>query len=229
MLVRYAKKFMSIFGTTYNCEASFSTLSMIKTEQRSRLSNESLMTLMCVDSDLCPFHLYVPNQKIYIKKLFFFSAAVQSASSLQPAFLPSTFGHPCFIGKAFVNFDFGATFPDLIMCLSLLQYRQYVALLDGDLDHVRTISDLYSRVLDALENMIFAPVSTLSYMTPKGPVRVQIMPQAIKGPKSVPICTLPYENETIVQISILDVKYPEDSDYVLSQLIHLDLFAAITD
>ena len=134
-----------------------------------------------------------------------------------------------FIGKAFVNFDFGATFPDLIMCLSLLQYRQYVALLDGDLDHVRTISDLYSRVLDALENMIFAPVSTLSYMTPKGPVRVQIMPQAIKGPKSVPICTLPYENETIVQISILDVKYPEDSDYVLSQLIHLDLFAAITD
>ena len=54
LLTRYAKQIISMFGTTYNCEASFSRLNLIKTEQRSRLSNECLTNLMSVDANYLP-------------------------------------------------------------------------------------------------------------------------------------------------------------------------------
>ena len=132
-----------------------------------------------------------------------------------------------FIAKNFGRFDFGATYPDIVMCLSSLQYLKYVAMLDGNLAIVDTILGLFDRTVDALENMSFAPLNVLDYKTYKGEVTVAIMPQAVKGPKPVPICINPFRNGTMVQISVLDVKYPNNSKYVYEQLKHLDEFVAI--
>ena len=54
-LVSTAKKFNSIFGTTYACESAFSRLSYIKNKSRTRLTNENLDALMRVNKK------YVPN------------------------------------------------------------------------------------------------------------------------------------------------------------------------
>ena len=132
-----------------------------------------------------------------------------------------------FIEKNFVILDFGATYPDMFMCLSFLQYLKYIALVDGHLDTVADISRLYVKALEALENMSIAPLDVFHYMTYKGKISVAIMPQAVKGPKPVPICITPFENGTMVQISVLDVKYPKNSKYVYEQLKHLDEFVAI--
>ena len=128
-----------------------------------------------------------------------------------------------FIGKNFVRFDFGSTYPDIVMCLSLLQYLKYVALLDANLDLVSDILQLHKKAVEAMAKMNIAPVNRFDFNAPKGLLTVYILPQVSKGPIMVPICTLPYSKGTIVQISVLDVKYPMDRDYVLAQMKNLKL------
>ena len=128
-----------------------------------------------------------------------------------------------FIRKSFASFDYGATFPDIALCLSFLQYLKYMALLDANLDLAADFSKLLHRAVEALENMKISPVNVLDFTTPKGFLRVLIMPQATKGPNSVPICTLPSMNRSVVQISVLDVLSPMDPDYVLAVMTLLKL------
>ena len=57
LLIKYLKRIVSIYGTTYNCEASFSRLNLIKTEQRSRVSNKSLTNLMSIETCSLPYFI----------------------------------------------------------------------------------------------------------------------------------------------------------------------------
>lgn len=132
-----------------------------------------------------------------------------------------------FVGKSFADFDFGATYPDIVMCLSILQFLEYRALIDNRLDHVDYVSKIYDRAMKAIGTMNIIPVSAFDYKRKKGQVTVAIMQQAKKGPNPVPINIIPFENGSLVQISILDVEDPEDIDLVLDQVKHLDVFAKI--
>ena len=52
-LRKVALHILTMFGSTYNCEAAFSTMNIIKTKYRSRLTNEHLQ--MCMRMALTPF------------------------------------------------------------------------------------------------------------------------------------------------------------------------------
>ncbi len=52
-LRKVALHILNMFGSTYNCEAAFSTMNIIKTKYRSRLTNEHLH--MCMRIALTPF------------------------------------------------------------------------------------------------------------------------------------------------------------------------------
>ncbi len=52
-LRKVALHILTMFGSTYNCEAAFSTMNIIKTKYRSRLTNEYLH--MCMRIALTPF------------------------------------------------------------------------------------------------------------------------------------------------------------------------------
>ncbi len=52
-LRKVALHILTMFGSTYNCEAAFSTMNIIKTKYRSRLTNEHLH--MCMRIALTPF------------------------------------------------------------------------------------------------------------------------------------------------------------------------------
>ncbi|RXN32926.1 SCAN domain-containing 3-like isoform X2 [Labeo rohita] len=52
-LRKVALHILTMFGSTYNCEAAFSTMNIIKTKYRSRLTNEHLQ--MCMRIALTPF------------------------------------------------------------------------------------------------------------------------------------------------------------------------------
>ncbi len=52
-LRKVALHILTMFGSTYNCEAAFSTMNIIKTKYRSRLTNEYLP--MCMRIALTPF------------------------------------------------------------------------------------------------------------------------------------------------------------------------------
>ena len=59
-LVQLAKKMLSIFGSTYICEQTFSIMNMNKNEQRSSLSNESLEDILKIST----FHMYPDFDKL---------------------------------------------------------------------------------------------------------------------------------------------------------------------
>ena len=126
-----------------------------------------------------------------------------------------------FIGENFVSFDYGATYPDIVMCLSYLQYLKYMALLEANLDLVTDISGLFHKAVVALKHINVTTVNELYYMTPIGQIIVSILPQAIEGPKSIPICILSVGNGICIHISVLNVEYPENPDYVSALLKHL--------
>ena len=127
-----------------------------------------------------------------------------------------------FIEKNFVTFDYGASYPDIAMCLSYLQYLKCMTMLkDGYLGNAETISEVYEKAVEALGKISITPLKVTSYLTLRGEVQVNIMPQAIKGPKPVPTYTLSSTNGTLVQIGVLDVKYSENLEYVFEQIKHL--------
>lgn len=122
-----------------------------------------------------------------------------------------------FIDTKMVEFDFGATYPDTVICLSLLQYLKYEAFLRAEWGNAMSAGRLFKSALAALKNMQFSPKITHTYEEHK--LKVCIMPQARKGPKSIPMSISRLENDTrMVRISILDVQHPNDPELVFKDL-----------
>ena len=63
-LVQLAKKTLSIFGSTYICEQTFSIMNMIKNKQRSSLSNENLEDILKISTS----HMYPDYDKLVVGK-----------------------------------------------------------------------------------------------------------------------------------------------------------------
>ena len=62
-LVKYASDVLCRFGTTYVCEAAFSSMAFIKNKYRSRLTHDNLQCCM-----ICATTSYVPRYEMLIKK-----------------------------------------------------------------------------------------------------------------------------------------------------------------
>ena len=122
-----------------------------------------------------------------------------------------------YIATRMVEFDFGATYPDTVICLSLLQFLKYVALFNGEWDQAMDASKQYKSALTALKNMQFHPKITYTHEEHK--LKVCLMPQARKGAKPIPMSIDWLEDDTrMVQISILDVSDPNDPELVFKEL-----------
>ena len=63
-LVQLAKKTLSIFGSTYICEQTFSIMNMSKNKQRSSLSNENLVDILKISTS----HMYPDYDKLVVGK-----------------------------------------------------------------------------------------------------------------------------------------------------------------
>ena len=126
-----------------------------------------------------------------------------------------------FIGRELVTFDYGATYPDAIMCFSILQYLQYMALLEYRMRLVMIVHQLYRVAANVLINICVKPVQSWTFNLPNGNVSVCIMPQGRKGPKPIPECTS-LGAWPVVKVGVKDIKNPSDSVEVYEQLKHLD-------
>ena len=62
-----------------------------------------------------------------------------------------------FISTTLVQHDVDATYPDAVMCISVLQYLKYVALAESQLHFLKLITQQYDALLNVLKNMTFKP------------------------------------------------------------------------
>ena len=127
-----------------------------------------------------------------------------------------------FIAGPLRTFDFGATFPDAIMCFSVLQYIKYCALLDSDWKLVKITGKLYEEVLKALKEMTFFPLQIFMPVVSQGDdVSVQVMPQARKGRKAMNLAVRRLlDGSILVQTSNDDVKNEDDARMLVANLYH---------
>lgn len=58
-----AKRYSSIFGTTYNCETAFSRVNFIKNEFRSRLTDQNLRSLLRIRGDYSPNYDFLMSSR----------------------------------------------------------------------------------------------------------------------------------------------------------------------
>ena len=68
-----------------------------------------------------------------------------------------------FINTKLARFDAQATYPDAVMCLSLLQFLNYSGLLNSNFDLVRVVLDLFKSAVMVLKKMSFVPRPILIY------------------------------------------------------------------
>ena len=131
-----------------------------------------------------------------------------------------------FIDTKLGKFDYGASYPDSVMCISLLQFLKYMALLDGNLELVRSSLVLYQNAAMALENMLFKPVRALSFATRKGRVTVCMMPQEKVEPKVIPAFLIEEDNPMLM-ISIREFEDPYDNDKVMKRVEMLEIYPSL--
>ena len=80
------------------------------------------------------------------------------------------------------TFDYRATYPDAVMCLSVLQYLKYLGLFASNMDLVRTTTQMFRDVRRTLQNeMTFLPHKVITFEN----YVVHLIPQERKGERKL--------------------------------------------
>ena len=134
-----------------------------------------------------------------------------------------------FISTSLGKYDHSATFPDAVICLSLLQYRKYLALLDSEIELVKIVGEHYKAAVAALKSMQIRPVLQHDYILNGTKTIVHLMPQEQRGPMMIPVTPKKFRGQTHLKIGVKDLNNPFHHDAVYSQLIQLGIFDLIVD
>lgn len=121
------------------------------------------------------------------------------------------------ISNRLTKFDYGATYPDAVMCLSLLQNLKYMALLTSNLKLVKRVSQLLEAAMNALKNMQIRAVRVWTIKK----AYVFVMPHERKSANTmvIPITVQSIGLTKVVKISCLQLKDLDDAQEVISLLV----------
>ena len=123
-----------------------------------------------------------------------------------------------FIDTTMGKYDFAATYPDSIMCISLLQFFRYMALMAHDVNIVRSIGGLYLDAIVALKRMEFVPIESASLILLRGKIDLILcrMPHVRAGrePMQVSIFKMP----NVLLVSGLHVKNMDEASDLVMEL-----------
>ena len=126
-----------------------------------------------------------------------------------------------FITTKLAKFDYGTTYPNAVMCLSLLQNLKYIALLNSNLKLVEKVCEKQKAVITALKNMKIRPARFWSL----DQTYVCLMPQERVGPIPIPVTVNSDGLTTVVRMSYLDVRDPDNIHEIISLLERLDIIS----
>ena len=130
-----------------------------------------------------------------------------------------------FIGTKLGKYDHSATFPDTIICLSLLQYHNYLALLDSDVEKLKSVGEHYRAAAAALDGMQVKEVLKCDFSMSEAKGVVLMMPQEKRGPMMIPVSPKEHMGITYVRIGIKDVDNALVPGAVYSQMVDLGVFS----
>ena len=195
------------------------------TEDYLRVKNASHLPGFHLDGDLIQQE-YFKNSKAAMEAYFFtlhdYLDFIQLPSTMRG---PSTsvkdyIAHNLVAVKDSINnklskFDYGTTYPDAVMCISMLQALKYLSLITSNVKFFNRASQRLQAAMAALDNMDYSPVRFWSINN----TEVYLMPHEPNGrPNIIPITVYKGQGKSVIRISSLDVKNPDDIQEVIALL-----------